>query len=615
MSQGTEYEEQTTLVLLDQPDENQNYSSEAVNRNTVTLAAVAVFSVLVFVSTVLCVFLLVSPTRGAYGIASSNSYATAVGYRVLRAGGNAIDAAFAVQAILTLTEPMSSGFGGGCFIMYYMKNGTVKAIDGREEAPLAQTNIKPNSTGGAISGIPGTLAAMDYALNRYGTMKLSEVLAPAISLAKQGYVLDQWAADRIAEYQSKLSKFPASAALWLEPNLAPKKAGSQIKNLDYAKSLEQISTEGVQAFYNGSLGQKIIDAIQKAPVNPGVMTMDDLSNYRPVERHPLKYTYQNYTFFGMNMPSAGSLTHALFFNMLEFLESQGKSVPQFGTPDSLTLILNLISIAFADRDEYMADQDWVDVPVEGLLDKKYAQMRALLLNETWAMGVVQPGTPAGADGPPTGLQDDSESEHTSHFTIVDSEGNIACVTTTIESTFGSGMVAPGTGILLNNELGDFSSSGKNIITGGRKLRRTALPPMDQTLGGKRPRSSMSPTIVLKNNKPYLALGSPGGSNIISTVAGVLINIIELGMSPRDAVLQPRSTSQNKGTWSFEEQLFQNETLMNELKARGANPLGISEHGTGAIALIRLNADGSLTAVADPRKLGIAKVSLGEAYPN
>eukprot|EP01127_Copromyxa_protea_P011451 TRINITY_DN2875_c0_g1_i3.p1 TRINITY_DN2875_c0_g1~~TRINITY_DN2875_c0_g1_i3.p1 ORF type:complete len:452 (+),score=93.19 TRINITY_DN2875_c0_g1_i3:513-1868(+) len=451
---------------------------------------------------------------------------------------------------------------------------------------------------------------MMSAFEQYGTFDLKKIFSPVIQLARSGWVLDPWSQSQIQIVLETLAKFPSSAALFLTDDGKPLPVGTHMVNKDYADMLQTMLNEGWRTFYNGSIADKIVNAITTDVIQPGVMSREDLAQYRSVHRKPLTTTWKNFTLVGMPMPSSGLTTLGLALNILEQFTSE--KICSYDA-DSYTLVLNALSVAFADRNAWMGDADWVDVPIEGLLEKSYAKLRAALVNVTTVADIAAPGHPSGS-GELFGSEEGKESQHTTHFSIADGYGNVAVVTSTIEQIFGSGLVAPGLGIVLNNELTDFSASGRNQITGGRKLRRTALPPDNTSTGGKRPLSSMTPTIVLKGGEPHLLVGSPGGTSIIGVVMDTLLNHLECGKTLVDSVDAGRYISKNNGAWLFEESLFQQESLMDQLRARGANPKQVEGHTTGAVAAIKFMPDGSLEAVADKRKDGSARVSQGTAYP-
>lgn len=548
-------------------------------------------------------------------VSTSNQYATLVGLEILQSGGNAVDAMVAIQLALTVTEPYASGIGGGCFIMLRdAATGSVVALDGREEAPAAYHGavfldahgdaipFDERSTGGMPVGVPGTLAAMSRALDEYGTMSLADLAAPAIRLARDGFVLDRGFAREIAANRERLARFPHSAALYLTPDGDARPFGATFRNPDLADTLLLIATEGVEAFYTGAIARDIVGAVRMAPYNPGVVKMDDLARYRAVYREPVRSEYRGYEVVGMNMPTSGGAALAMMLNLLE-----GVDLPsgEWGSLDTVSRIADAQNIVFADRNAFMGDADFVDVPLQELLSKDYARARRGLMRPFNAVPTpVSPG-----DLGVTPSVGTAEGGHTTHFCVVDGDRNVVSVTTTIERYFGSAMTVPGRGFLLNNELTDFEtralSDGRfvaNAPAGGVRPRRTALGNDADTYGGKRPRSSMAPTIVLRDGQPVLAVGSPGGSTIIGTTLNVILNVLDFGMDVQEAVNAPRVIARN-GAVDIESRLFANTGLVQGLRAKGFE---VRDAGSvGAAQAIGIAEDGSLRGAADPRKEGLA----------
>ncbi len=556
-------------------------------------------------------------------VSTSNRYATLAGIEALRQGGNAIDAMAVVQFVLNVTEPYASGIGGGLFIMIYdAESGEVIAIDGREEAPADFTEdaflteegtglpFFEAATGGNAVGVPGTLAAIARALEEYGTFSLAEAMAPAIAIARNGYTIDSLFSETIAANAQRIAQFPATAALYLDADGAPLPEGTVIVNEELANTLELIASEGIGVFYGGEIGAAIVDAVQNAPVNPGVMQLSDLEGYRAVYRTPVTTNYRGYDVYGMNMPTSGGVTLMMMLNILEGFDVG--SMP-WGGLDHITTLANVQSAAFVDRNQYMADSDFVDVNVAGLLDEGYARERRALISSSNAVVGIPAGTPPVLEEAPTTYQYginpiDTESVSTTHFSIVDRDRNMVSVTTTIELLFGSAVSVPGYGFLLNNELTDFSfqfqdADGNpiaNAPSGERAVRRTALGEDAETEGGKRPRSSMAPTLVLRDGQPYMTLGTPGGSRIIGYVFNVLVNVIDYGMELQEAVNAPRIISQN-GPLLIDSALAST-SIVGGLQARGFD---VRQPNTGSVQAILVGDDGLLYGAADPRRLGLA----------
>ena len=561
-------------------------------------------------------------------VATSNRYATLAGIETLRQGGNAVDAMAVVQFVLAVAEPYASGLGGGAFMMVYdAESGNVIGYDGREEAPAGYTpdvfldadgNPIPfgdRSLGGNPVGVPGTLAAVARALEEHGTLTLSEAMQPAIKLARDGYTIDDAFADTIAANADRLAQFPASAAIYLNEDGSPKAAGSVIQNPDLADTLELIADQGIGVFYGGEVGQDLVDAVQNAPVNPGVMDISDLANYIAVKREPVTTNYRGYDVYGMNMPTSGGATMMQTLNLLEAFDLKGMG---WGSLDYISTFANAQNIAFSDRNAYMGDADFVDVNIPGLVDKDYARQRrnALMPNPISAAETpVQAGDPpiieAGTANAPyydTAFYTDTENISTTHFSIIDKDHNMVSMTTTIERLFGAGLVVPGRGFLLNNELTDFNAyptdadgnPAANAPSGERAERRTALGDDATTVGGKRPRSSMAPTLVLRDGQPFMALGSPGGSSIIGYNLNVLVDVIDFNMDVQEAVNLPRIVGRN-GSVNIGTGLYSTE-LASALTARG---FSIREGNTGSVQAIVVGDDGKLYGAADPMRNGLA----------
>lgn len=556
-------------------------------------------------------------------VSTANRYATLAGLETLRAGGNAVDAMAVVQFVLTVAEPYASGIGGGNFVLIYdADSGEVIAIDGREEAPEAYTpdifldeegNPVPfndRSTGGNPVGVPGTLASTARALEEYGTISLEEALKPAIDLARRGFIVDAPFADAIASNAERIALFESSSTLYLDENGEPLQAGDTFVNPDLADTLELIAEEGIEVFYEGEIAEDIVGAVQNAEFNPGVMELSDLAGYRAVRREPVSTTYRGYEVYGMNMPTSGGATLMLMLNILE-----GVDLPsmEWGSLSHIHRIADAQNLAFADRNAYMGDADFVDVPVTGLLDKGYARERRGLMQLFNAIPTpIDPGTPPEieeGDGAAR-WHDDTEGISTTHFSIADGDGNLVSVTTTIERFFGSALMVPGRGFLLNNELTDFESSGVdadgNIIPngpeGGKNLRRTALGEDAETEGGKRPRSSMSPTLVLRDGQPFMAVGSPGGSRIIGYTLNPILNVIDFGMDLQEAVNASRAVARN-GRVDLEPGLYADAALVAGLEAKGFQ---VGDLGWGgSVQAVMVGEDGLLYGAADPRREGLA----------
>ncbi|MDQ8208490.1 gamma-glutamyltransferase [Coraliomargarita sp. SDUM461003] len=554
-------------------------------------------------------------------VTSSSNHATFAGLEILRAGGNAFDAAAAVQMVLCVTEPYASGLGGGLFAMGYdADSGKIFALDGREESPKAfhagrfKTDagkvmpFRDRITGGNAVGVPGTLAAFIKLQNEHGSMSLAEICEPAIRIARDGFRVPETFAANLKHHWDRISLFPESRRLFSRPDGSPLQAGDLHTNPELADTLTLIAQEGANVFYHGAIAQDIVRAVQTDPVQAGVLTMEDLARYQPLDRSPVAVSFDQYSVYGMPMPSSGGATLGL---MLNLVQAHGLENLRWGDADTFSLLLNIQNLAFADRNHYMADADFVDVPVDGLLDPAYASERVALIQSTQAIPTpIKYGKPAGAVAPPQAQQLQHESQSTTHFSVVDRDRNVISITSTLEQHFGSGVAVPGRGFLLNNELTDFNSTqhdkagelAANRPTPGLLPRRTALGAAADTLGGKRPRSSMSPTIILKDGQPYLVIGSPGGSRIIGVVFNALLNTLVFDFDLQAAINAPRVIGRN-GRPEMESPLYRDTTLRQELKERGFKM--VDAQAAGSVQAIRVNPNGWLEGAADPRREGLA----------
>ena len=463
-------------------------------------------------------------------VASQHKLATEVGVAILEKGGNAIDAAVGVGFALAVVLPRAGNLGGGGFMLIYdEKSEKTSAINYREMAPASSDrdmyldkegnvdNKKFNQSYHSV-GVPGTVYGMAYALEKYGTMSLEEVLAPAIKLAKNGFEVTNDLSTVLKKYEDRLKASDAAAEIFYKEDAFYEPGDILIQN-DLAWSLEQISKNGVEAFYGGKLGKKLSKDIRK---NGGIISLDDLKNYKSTESEPVWGTYRGYEIASMPPPSSGGVHIIQMLNILEAfpLDSLGHNSAQ-----TLHLITEAMRLAYADRSEHLGDPAFWDVPVDGLTSKSYADELRKMIDPQMAgdSEKINPGKPQ-----------DFESEETTHFSVVDRFGNSVSNTYTLNFSFGSGLVAKGTGILLNNEMGDFSAKpGEANAYGLIGGEANAVEP------GKRPLSSMTPTMVFKDGKPFIVTGSPGGSRIITTVLQVIMNVIDHDMNIAEATHAPR----------------------------------------------------------------------------
>ncbi|MBN9056829.1 MAG: gamma-glutamyltransferase [Rhizobiales bacterium] len=539
-------------------------------------------------------------TAKEHMVAAAHPLAAEAGERILAGGGSAIDAMVAVQTVLGLVEPQSSGLGGGAFLVYYDAGAKrVVTLDGRETAPMEATpklflddegqplEFFDAVVGGRSVGTPGTVMLLQEAHNRWGRKPWKDLFAPAQKLARDGFAVSPRLAGLIAAEGDRLKTFEATASYFFGADGAPLKAGTVLKNPAYADTLSAIAGGGAAAFYSGPIAEAIVDTVRMSGTNSGVLSLPDLSTYRVKERPPVCILYRALDVCGMGPPSSGALAVGQMLGMLENfdLKALGKDNPQ-----SWRLIGDAQRLAFADRGRYLADTDFVPAPIKGLVDKAYLGERAKLLDGDKAIGedAVTAGTPEWDHAFNFGRDSAIELPSTSHFVIVDKAGNVVSMTTTIENGFGSRLMAGG--FLLNNELTDFSFETHDE---GRPVANRVEP-------GKRPRSSMSPTIVLKDGKPLLAIGSPGGSQIIGYVAQALIAYVDWGMDVGGIVAMPHLINRF-GPYDVEAGTDA-EKLAEPLKALGYE-VKAGEMNSGLHA-IELTAEG-LKGAADPRREGVA----------
>ncbi|MEU1500842.1 gamma-glutamyltransferase [Streptomyces sp. NPDC005732] len=506
------------------------------------------------------------PVAVGYGgaVASVDSDASAAGIEVLRKGGNAVDAAVATAAALGVTEPYSSGVGGGGYFVYYdAKSRTVHTIDGRETAPLSADsglfleNGKPLPfadavTSGLSVGTPGTPATWQTALDSWGSRRLSTVLAPAERIARDGFKVDATFRSQTESNEARFRNFPDTAKLFLPGGNLPV-VGSTLKNPDLARTYEELGRKGVGAIYRGDLGRDIVATVNKPPVDPrstydarpGKLSLRDLAAYRAKRQAPTETSYRGRKVYSIAPSSSGGTTVGEALNILERTDLSRASDVQY-----LHHFIEASRIAFADRGRWVGDPAFENVPTKELLSQKYADSRACLIKDNAVLtSPLAPGDPrhpaacstAGKAAPTT-----YEGENTTHLTVADKWGNVVSYTLTIEQTGGSGITVPGRGFLLNNELTDFSFTPANPAVHDPNLPGP----------GKRPRSSISPTIVLdRHDRPVVALGSPGGATIITTVLQTLTGFLDRGLPLVDAIAAPRASQRNAAQTELEPGLY------------------------------------------------------------
>jgi gamma-glutamyltranspeptidase/glutathione hydrolase len=462
-------------------------------------------------------------------VVSSQRYASEAGVRILQQGGNAIDAAVAVGYALAVVNPCCGNIGGGGFMTIHLADGRDTFINFREMAPAAarermyldpQGNaIKDLSLYGYLAaGVPGTVMGLDRALTKYGRMQRAKVMAPAISLARVGFILNRSDTDILDTQVDRLRKDPAAAKIFLRADGKPFEPGDRLVQKDLASTLELIAKQGPDAFYKGPIAKAVEEASQ---ANGGILTAKDFANYTVTEGPPLTCNYRGYVLISSPPPSSGGTTICEVFNILEGYDLKAMG---FRSAQSVHLITEAMRHAFMDRNTYLGDPAFVKNPLDRLLSKEYAAaIRAKIDPEKATVSkAVQPGI------------EPHEKSETTHYSVVDSEGNAVSVTYTINGSFGATVVAPGTGFLLNNEMDDFTvKPGVPNLFGLIQGKANSVAP------GKRPLSSMSPTLVTKDGKIFLVVGSPGGPRIITITLETIMNIIDYGMAPQEAVDAPR----------------------------------------------------------------------------
>ena len=532
-------------------------------------------------------------------ISAANPLATKVGAKILRAGGTAADTAIAVQLVLGLVEPQSSGLGGGAFVVYYdAKTGKLSTLDGRESAPGAATprlfqdhqgeplKFFDAVVGGLSVGVPGTPKLLEALHQRWGATKWSSLFDDAITLSTSGFSVSPRLEKLIAKDAKRLSVQPAASAYFL-PGGVPLKTGHILKNPAYAETLKQLSTKGVAPFYTGAIARDIVLTVGEANT-PGLLHTQDLRRYKVIQRDPVCMNYREHNICGMGPPSSGALTVGQILGILAPFDL--KSLGPDNT-ESWRLIGDASRLAFADRGRYMADSDYVPLPVNGLIDPAYLASRSSLLQTNKALEKVSAGMPKWDHARLLADDESIELPSTSHFSIVDQYGNALSMTTTIENGFGSRLMVRG--FLLNNELTDFSF----------RSHKNGVPIANRVEPGKRPRSSMSPTIVMKDGKPKFIIGSPGGSRIIGYVASTIIAYLDWGMNVQQAINLPHLVNRF-GTYDLEKGTSA-ENLAPLLEALGFK-VKIRNLNSGLHGII-INDQGHQGG-ADPRREGIV---LGE----
>ena len=530
------------------------------------------------------------PEIGTGGmVVSQRKVASEVGAKILREGGNAVDAAVATALALAVVLPRAGNLGGGGFMLIYSEElKKTVAIDYREMAPLqASRDMFLDSNGNydrkkaqfslLSAGVPGTVAGLHYALKKYGTLSWEVVIDPAITLAEDGFVVPHDLSSVLSNYRNRLTANAATARAYYKRNKVPYEAGEIIKLPDLAWSLKELKKQGPAAFYKGKIAEKIVAEMER---NGGLITSEDLANYKVKERVPVKGIYKGYEIVSMPPSSSGGVHLIQMLNMLEpfSLKEMG-----FGSAQSIHLMSEVMKRAYADRSRYLGDTDFVSVPLIGLTNKEYAKalLKEISLTEVTSSEDISNGNPLPYESPDT-----------THFSVMDGKGNVVSNTYTLNFSYGSGIVIPGTGILMNNEMDDFSSK-KGVPNAYGLVGFEA----NEIKAQKRPLSSMTPTIVFKNQKPYLVLGSPGGSRIITTVLQVVINVLEHDMNIKQAVISPRIHHQWLPDVLLMEEGFSSDTI-DLLKEKGHTIR--PSRAMGSVQAI-ISKDNYLYGAADPRR--------------
>ena len=475
---------------------------------------------------------LIHPVYAPNGmVATQEEYATRIGLDVLQKGGNAIDAGVAIGFALAVTLPRAGNLGGGGFmIIHSSKTGETVALDFREMAPAkAHRDMYLDEQGNAVAersrftyqavGVPGSVAGLALAAEKYGTMPLAVLMAPAIELARDGMPVSVDLSESLKGLKKRFEPWPESMKIFFKDGGTPYEPGETLVQADLARSLQLIADHGPKAFYEGEIAEKIASDMA---ANEGLITLEDLKNYRPVIREPVRGNYRGYEIVSMPPPSSGGVHVVQILNMLEHFP-----LKELGHNSASTIhrMAEAMKLAYADRSEYLGDPDYAKVPVKGLTSKDYAAelVKQIDVSRARPASEIKPNNPI-----------PFESNQTTHYSVMDKNGNVVSTTYTINFSYGSGIVAKGTGILLNNEMDDFSAKpgvpNAYGLIGGEA---------NAVEGGKRPLSSMTPTIVMKDGEVYLVTGSPGGSRIITTVLQIILNVIDHGMNIAEATMAPR----------------------------------------------------------------------------
>lgn len=531
-------------------------------------------------------------------IAAANPYAAQAGLEMLRRHGSSVDAAVAAQMVLTLVEPESSGIGGGAFMLLWDPGRKkMTSFDGRETAPASASpgmflgpDGKPRAKmeaipGGLSVGVPGVVAMLDLAHRKYGKLPWAALFQPAIDLARKGFPVGKKLAQTLRDYP-RMGEMPDIKRMFYHADGTPYAQGETLKNPELAQTLRRIAARGPKAFYEGALAQAIVDKVNHAPVNPAVMTLADLKNYKPRERAPVCGFYRRHRLCSMGPPSSGGIAVLQILGLLERFPSAELDTTRL---EGVHLFTQASRLAYADRAQYLGDPDFVTVPVAGLIERKYIAARSRLIDPEKDSGTATPGQPAGA-AKIYAPQKSPEHPGTSHMSIVDDRGMVVSMTTTVEAPFGSEMMVGG--FILDNQLTDFSL---DPARDGKLVANAPAP-------GKHPLSSMSPTIVLgPDGRFQMAVGSPGGPMIVEYVAQSLIGLIDGKLTPAETVALPHPANPNMAT--FIEKGTALESLSAGLTQMGHTVAMPSVEKSGLHIIERVA--GGYAGAADPRRDGVA----------
>tara|TARA_Y100001935_G_C17296748_1_gene506561 strand:- start:778 stop:2466 length:1689 start_codon:yes stop_codon:yes gene_type:complete len=531
-------------------------------------------------------------------VVSARKDASNIGVEIMKKGGNAFDAMIGVQLALSVTHPTAGNIAGGGFMVYKLKDGTDGTLDFRETAPGDSSekmyqdengNVIPglSSIGGLAVGVPGTVSAIFEIHQKFGSLPIEELFKPSIELADNGYLVTKYLEDELNEKRDDFIKLNGSNSLYSKKY----KLGDTIINKMYANTLREIMNKGADGFYKGKVAEDMIETILRSG---GIMTMEDLSEYQSIWRDPVRFKYKEYEIISMSFPSSGGI---ILGQMMKAIENFDLSKIKHNSPEYVQLLTEIKRRAFADRSDLMGDPDFMKLPVYEFMDKKYVESR--MKNFSWDQA-----TPSSKIKP--GEIIFNESYETTHFSIIDKEGNAVSVTTTLNNSFGSKVFVENSGFFLNNEMDDFSSKpGYPNFFGVVGSEANSIQP------NKRMLSAMTPTIVLKNNKPHLILGSPGGPSIITSVFQTILNVVEYGMSVNEAVSSPRFHHQ----WYPDLIVMEDELYSDELNSILSNKkylivklpidketLGVYKRSEiGAVDAILIDDNGNVFGGADLRR--------------